>query len=75
MNKITISFGSLFGSLTPTRGMLLGLPEQWEKVGSNHRPLACRTGHYGRWTWLNIAGVASTSNDRSWTWPGAARCL
>jgi hypothetical protein len=24
-------------------------------VGSNHRPLACKTSSYRRWTWLDVA--------------------
>jgi hypothetical protein len=32
-----------------------GLLKQWAQVGSNHRPLACKTSYCGRWTWLDVA--------------------
>jgi len=51
MDKITINFGSPFGSLT----IISSSERQWAQQGSNLRPLACKTSHYGRWTWLDVA--------------------
>jgi hypothetical protein len=51
MDKITINFGSPFGSLT----IISSSERQWAQQGSNLRPLACKTSYYGRWTWLDVA--------------------
>ena len=51
MNKITISFGSPFGSLT----IIESYEKQWAQQGSNLRPLACKARTYRRWTWLDVA--------------------
>ena len=51
MNKITINFGSPFGSLT----IISSSERQWAQQGSNLRPLACKARTYRRWTWLDVA--------------------
>ena len=50
-DKITINFGSPFGSLT----IISSSERQWAQQGSNLRPLACKARTYRRWTWLDVA--------------------
>ncbi len=54
MDKITIKLWLPNDHLND-RGHAFGLLKQWAQVGSNHRPLACKTSYYGGWTWLDVA--------------------
>src|SRR6266498_204308 len=73
------NLGSPFSSLTIISMMrhAFGLLKQWAQVDSNHRPPACMTRSYRRWTWLDMArrGICQPcpSLDVAWrglAWPG-----